>query len=168
VALGDHSGEKRAEASRGAGNLRIVLDASIVVDAYAGRSKERREAVLSLLEMLDAVGAELVEPRLFVVEIAGVLVRYIKPEDVVRVLALLEGVARLVPETEYWGLAKDIALKTGSRAADSYYIAVARLTDALLVTSDRPQAVSARRAGVEAYYLPAERDELFRLLRRYR
>ena len=55
-----------------------------------GGSRRGGRLPLSLLEMLDAVGAELLEPRLFLVEVVGVLVRYIGPGDIARALALLE------------------------------------------------------------------------------
>ncbi|BES81831.1 hypothetical protein PABY_13980 [Pyrodictium abyssi] len=58
----------------------------------------------------------------------------------------------------------DICFSTGARAADAYYIAAAKITSAVLVGNDRRQVASARRYGVNAYYLLEEHEELFKQL----
>ncbi len=50
-------------------------------------------------------------------------------------------------------------MKTGSRAADAYFIATAKLTNSILITNDRVMAKNAKKAGIEAYYLIEEFDE---------
>ena len=50
-------------------------------------------------------------------------------------------------------------MKTGSRAADAYFIATAKLTNSILITNDRVMAKNAKKAGIETYYLIEEFDE---------
>jgi len=53
---------------------------------------------------------------------------------------------------------------SGARAADAYYIATAKIASTVLVSNDRRQVASARRYGVNAYYLLEEYEELFKQL----
>ena len=49
-----------------------------------------------------------------------------------------------------------MAIKTGSRAADAYFIATAKLTNSILITNDKIMARNAKKAGIESYYLIEE------------
>lgn len=50
-------------------------------------------------------------------------------------------------------LALDVALDTGCRAVDSYFIALAKLTDLILITNDKPMTNNAKKLGIKTYYL---------------
>lgn len=58
-----------------------------------------------------------------------------------------------------------MALKTGSRAIDSYFIATAEMTDSILVSNDRVMVNNARKAGVNAYYLLEQSKGLSKALK---
>nr|WP_230972348.1 PIN domain-containing protein [Archaeoglobus neptunius] len=62
------------------------------------------------------------------------------------------------------GLAFKIALNTGCRAIDAYFIATAKLTNSVLVTNDRIMAGNARKARVESYYIINEFDTAIKRL----
>lgn len=49
-------------------------------------------------------------------------------------------------------LAFNVALNTRCRAIDSYFIAIAKLTDSLLISNDKIQINNARKFGVKSYY----------------
>jgi uncharacterized protein len=49
--------------------------------------------------------------------------------------------------------ARSIALETGSRAIDSFYIATAKVEEAILISNDRYQIESAKKSGIEVYNL---------------
>jgi len=55
--------------------------------------------------------------------------------------------------------AAEIALLTGCRAVDAYYIATAKHANAILITNDRAMKNNASKAGVEAYYLMIKTTE---------
>ncbi len=103
------------------------------------------------------------EPMLFRVEFAGLLVRY-NPREIVE--QLVEEVMTRINLLD--DEAHRVALATGSRAADAYYIACARRTKSILFSNDRVQVLSARRYGVEAYYLLEEQDKALLRLERVR
>jgi len=64
--------------------LRIVIDASVYIDLFAGRSKERVQIAEELFNCIKSKRGRirLYGPRLLLVELAGVLIRYIPPRIV--------------------------------------------------------------------------------------
>ncbi|BES81759.1 type II toxin-antitoxin system VapC family toxin [Pyrodictium abyssi] len=133
----------------------IVVDASLWFDLFNARD----EARLRLAEKFfaEVEGLAIYEPALFRVELAGLLVR-LNPRDVVEQL-VEEIVSRIRVCTNLDEDAYRVAIATGSRAADAYYIACASKTSSILVSNDRVQVLSARRYGVEAYYLLGETEK---------
>jgi len=102
-------------------------------------------------------------PKLLIVEVVGVLSRYLSGEELDLVLDSLP-LIKLIPEESIYEEAIRIARETGSRAADAYYIAVALTINGALLTNDRRQAQNARKAGVKAYYLIEEIKEARRYI----
>ena len=76
---------------------------------------------------------------------------------------ILSEVKLLIPNLG--DLAFEVALKTGSRAADAYFIATAKLTNSVLITNDRIMADNAKKFGVEAYYLIEEINDAMERLK---
>ena len=64
------------------------------------------------------------------------------------------------------GIAFSIAFETGSRAIDAFYIGAAKIKNAILVSTDKIQVESARKFGVEAYYLLEEFDRVKEKIKR--
>ena len=64
----------------------------------------------------------------------------------------------MIPNPE--DLAFQVALDTGCRAIDAYFIATAKLTNSILVTNDRIMVNNAKKANIEAYYLIEEFDKI--------
>jgi len=54
--------------------------------------------------------------------------------------------------------AAEVALLTGCRAVDAYYIAAAKHVNAVLITNDKVMGNNALKTGIEAYYLPNDND----------
>jgi len=138
----------------------IVLDTSVFVDAIIPFHHERHQKSINILGAISGRDLEVFEPRLLIVELSAVLVRY-KPRDAV--INHVNEITRYVNIVDYEKLhetALDIALRTGCRAVDAFFIGCAKETGSIIVSADRLQVSSARKAGVEAYYLPEEYDEL--------
>ena len=97
----------------------VVVDTSIFVD--------------SILEFGEYRTLEIVNPVLFKVELACVLSRKL-PENRVKLIVedILEDV-KLIPNPD--DSAFEVAIKTGSRGADAYFIATAKLTNSILITN---------------------------------
>ena len=142
-----------------------MIDASVAVDLLAGSEESRVNAAEEVFSCL-ARGHVLYAPRLFLVEVAGVLARRLERKLVDEAVSRLRDVVVLVGDSAFYTEALEAAASTGSRGADAYYIGLARVLNAVLVTADRVQALNAAKAGVRAYYIldEDERRELLRLL----
>jgi len=117
------------------GNNRVVVDASIVIDLFAGRDKARVGAAEEIFECLKTRGSsvKVFAPRLFLAEVSGVLVRFLQPSQVRSVIQRLEREIATVGDDLYYRESVEVALKTGSRGADTYYIGLAKILDAALI-----------------------------------
>jgi len=132
----------------------VVVDTSVFVDTVFEYDESRTKMAEDMLEIIQNASLEIVNPVLFKVEVAGVLSRRL-PKDQVDLIVkdILEDV-RLISNPD--DLAFEIAIKTGSRAADAYFIATAKLTNSILITNDKIMADSAKKYGIKAYYLIEE------------
>jgi len=97
-------------------------------------------------------------PKLLIVEVIGVLSRYLSDEEIDLVLNYFPPI-KLIPEEVIYEEAIRIARKTGSRAADAYYIAVASIINGILLTNDKRQVRNSRKANIEAYYIVEEMEK---------
>lgn len=145
---------------------RVVIDASIAIDLFVGRDRARIDSAEKIFRCFKTRNGyvKLFAPRLFLAEVSGVLVRFLPPHVVKGVVRRLEREIILVGDEAYFRESVEVALGTGSRGADSYYIGLARILGAVLATSDRVQALNARRAGVRAYYVIEEVNDVLRHL----
>jgi len=134
---------------------KVVVDASLIVDLYAAPNEERASIAEEVVTWISKGVIEAYAPKLLIVEVVGVLSRYLSGEELDLVLDSLP-LIKLIPEESIYEEAIRIARETGSRAADAYYIAVALTINGALLTNDRRQGQNARKAGVKAYYLIEE------------
>ena len=134
---------------------RIVVDASLIIDLYAAPNEVRASIAEEVTSWITKHLVEAYAPKLLIVEVVGVLSRYLSEEELNLVLDTLPSVKLISEEVIYEEVIR-IARGTGSRAADAYYIAVASTVNGALLTNDKKQVQNARKAGIEAYYLIEE------------
>lgn len=105
-----------------------------------------------MFRIVDEKGYYVFEPPVFGIELASQLIRR-KPRDIAKKVhdEVMERVI-VVDEIEY-DLLLGIALQTGCRAVDAYYIAAASIIEGILISADRIMVANARRYGVNAYYI---------------
>ena len=138
----------------------IVFDTSVFVDAIIPFDCERHRMSATVLDVVSKRGLEVFEPKLLVVELSAVLSRY-RPRGVV--VNHVNEVMKYVNVVEYGELhetALSVALSTGCRAIDAFFVGCAKETDSILVSSDRVQVLNARKAGIKVYYLLEEYGDL--------
>ena len=142
----------------------VVVDTSVFVDSILEFDEYRTKIAEDLLETIQNEFLEIVNPVLFRVELAGVLSRKL-PENRVKLIVedILEDV-KLIPNPD--DLAFEVAIKTGSRAADAYFIATAKLTNSILITNDKIMARNNKKAGIKAYYLIKEFSEVLKVIKK--
>ena len=108
-------------------------------------------------EFMKAIEVTIYEPEVFKIELAGTLSRRFGRDDVLSFIDDVMSKVRLIENPNE--LAFQIALNTGCRAIDSYFVATAKLTNSILVTNDKIMVKNAKKAGIEAYYLIEEFDK---------
>ncbi len=131
----------------------VVIDTSVWLDLFL-EDEERKERAE---ELMKAVKTVIYEPKVFKIELAGTLSRRFRRDDVLSFIDEILTKVSLVDNPEE--LAFQIALDTGCRAIDSYFIATAKLTNSILITNDRIMAKNAKKAGIENHYLIEEFDK---------
>lgn len=138
----------------------IVLDTSIFIDLLFEYDTLRTQSAEELLSVIEECGLSIVEPDLFRVELAGQVARRMKKEIAPKVCEEIFSELLFVCTSSIIDDAFSISLKTGSRAADSFYIASARVKGAVLVSNDRYQIESAKKIGIDVYSLQSDREIL--------
>ncbi len=138
----------------------VVVDTSVFADYYLlfPGNPERHKRARAILDKLSDLGLPVYEPFLFEVELRAVLVRRIEPKYVLDILNVVLGYINVIDEKLIHDKAAEIALLTGCRAVDAYYIATTKHVDAILITNDRIMRDNALKSGVGAYYLLGNKD----------
>jgi predicted nucleic acid-binding protein len=131
----------------------IVLDTSIFIDLLFEYNSERTRSAGELLSILEENGLTIVEPDLFKVEFTGQIARRIKKELAPKICEEIFAELVFVNTSRIFEEALSIARETGSRAADSFYIACAKRNEAILISNDKYQIESAKKSGIEVYNL---------------
>ncbi len=137
----------------------IVIDTSVWLDLFLEDSDRKKIAE----EFMNAVNVTIYEPEVFKIELAGTLSRKFGKDDVLSFINDVMSKIKLIENPNE--LAFQIALNTGCRAIDSYFIATAKVTDSVLITNDKIMAKNAKKAKIEAYYLIEEFDNAINGLR---
>jgi len=101
-----------------------------------------------------------VEPEIFKIELIGHLVRRMEKDEATILYESIIEKLEFIKTKDLEGISFSIAFETGSRAIDTFYIAVTKIVSAHLVSNDKIQVESARKFGVEAYYLLEEFEKV--------
>ncbi len=136
----------------------IVVDTSVWLNLFLDNENRRKMAV-KVFELCDG---DIYEPEVFKVEMAGTLARRFRKEDVVTFLKEIMAKLRIIENPNEFAFT--IAIETGCRAVDAYFIATAKLTNSVLITNDKTMANNAKKAEIEAYYLLEEYEEVMKRL----
>jgi predicted nucleic acid-binding protein len=133
----------------------IVVDTSVFLDELFQFEKARL-----LFRLIQNGEIPIVEPELFKIELIGQLVRRMKQTEATVLFDSVITRLKFVRLNELEDLAFSVALATGSRAIDSFFIAASNLKTAFLISNDKLQVRSAHKFGVEVYYLLDEFEKV--------
>ena len=141
---------------------KVVLDTSIVAksimapprylpkDIYE-REIKTREKIRVILSLLENSGSKVFFPKAGIIEVVSVLKRGgMSKEHVLRVVESLNATFVVVDESVIYEKALEAALATAPSGFDTYFIALALLTDSLLITDDKGMADHARRLNIDS------------------
>lgn len=143
----------------------LTIDSSIYIDSIVPKSEERHIRAKEIIKLASESGIDVFEPRIFIVELVGVLSRFKPKDDVKDVLNIVKFV-NILSEDEIFETAINIAFDTHCRAVDAYFIATAKITNSILITNDRVMTNNAKKYGVDSYYLIEEFDNVVDRLKR--
>ena len=139
----------------------IVVDTSLFVDSLFEKNEERYRKASKILKSIE--GLTVFEPKVFLVEMMAVSKRLginISTSD----LEELTADFTFISEDVLLGEALNVASRVHPRAIDSYFIATAKITNSVLLSSDRRMCINARKYGVEVYYVLEELEEALKVL----
>jgi predicted nucleic acid-binding protein len=131
----------------------IVVDTSVFIDLLFEYDSVRTHSAEELFSILEEKGVPILEPDLFKVELSGQIARRVKKNLAPKISEEIFQELVFIRTSGIFDEALSVALETGSRAADSFYIAAARVERAILISNDRFQVESAKESGIEVYNL---------------
>ena len=138
----------------------IVIDTSVFIDALFRFDERRSDMANEIFEIVQSRKITILEPEIFRLEVIGQLSRRIPRQDAIMIYEKIMEKIRLVDFAVLNEVSFYVCLETGCRTIDAYFIATAKLTNSILITSDRIMAENAKKAGIEAYYLLEEFEEV--------
>jgi predicted nucleic acid-binding protein len=138
----------------------IVVDASVFIDLLFEYDYERTHSAEELFSILEEKGLSILEPDLFKVELAGQIARRVKKDLAPKICEEIFQELIFIDTSKVFNEALSTALRTGSRAADSFYIAAAKVEEAILISNDRVQIENAKKSGIEVYYLLKDEEQI--------
>jgi len=138
----------------------IVVDASVFIDLLFEYNYERTHSAEELFSILEEKGISILEPDLFKVELTGQIARRVKKNLAPKICEEIFQELIFIDTSKIFNEALSTAMRTGSRAADSFYIAAAKVEQAILISNDRFQIENAKASGVEVYSLLKDKEQI--------
>ena len=142
----------------------IVVDTSVFIDALFEYKEDRTKLAKRFFREIQEKNLPIVEPDIFKIELIGQLVRRMSKEEAMALYELIIENVEIAEMGKLGEISFEIALQTGCRAIDSFYIAVSHSTNSILVSNDKFQVENARKYGVKSFYLLKEFDHLEKYL----
>jgi predicted nucleic acid-binding protein len=136
----------------------IVIDTSVFIDLLFEYDIERTRSAEELFLLLEENALTIAEPDLFKVELSGQIARRMQKEKAKKVCEEILADIVFIDTSLIFEGAHSIALETGSRALDSFYIASAKIEKSVLISNDKYQVDSAKRSGIEVYNLLCHKE----------
>jgi len=138
----------------------IVVDTSVFIDLIFEYNSARTRSAEEMFSILEEKGLTILEPDLFKIELTAQISRRVKRDLAPKICEEIFQELDFIGTSAIFEEALSIALETGSRAADSFYIAAAEVKEAILISNDRLQIESAKKAGIEVYSLLQDQELL--------
>lgn len=115
----------------------IAIDASIFIDLLFEYDSERTRSAEEMLSIIEENDLTIIEPDIFKVELAGQIARRTSKERALKICEEIFSGLVFIETSKIHDEAFSIALETGSRASDAFYIASAIQGRAILISNDK-------------------------------
>ena len=155
---------------------KVVLDTSVIIksifsprkslpDEIYGRELDTHEKCRSIIRMLEEVEVSVHIPKVCVVETAAVAKRLADKKLATKISKRVLESYEVVDESVLFDASWAIAADTGCSGFDSYFISLAKIMNALLLTDDGGMHTHAKESGVDtALIRESDLDEIERRL----
>lgn len=143
----------------------IVVDTSVFLDELFKFDQKRHDKARILFRLIEDKEVLILEPEIFRVELIGQLVRRMKKDEATVLYESIVERLEFIKAKDLGGVAFSIAFETGSRAIDASFIAAAKIGFSHLISNDKTQVESARKFGVEAYYILEEFENVKEMMK---
>jgi len=143
----------------------IVVDTSVFLDELFKFDQKRHDKARILFRLIEDKEVLILEPEIFRVELIGQLVRRMKKDEATVLYESIVERLEFIKAKDLGGVAFSIAFETGSRAIDASFIAAAKIGISHLISNDKTQVESARKFGVEAYYIIEEFENIKEMIK---
>ncbi len=143
----------------------IVVDTSVFLDELFKFDHKRHDKARILFRLIEEKDVLIMEPEIFRVELIGQLVRRMKKDEAAELYESIVERLEFIKAKDLEGVAFSIAFETGSRAIDASFVAAAEIGGSHLISNDKTQVESARKYGVEAYYLLEEYENVNEMMK---
>ncbi len=139
----------------------VVLDTSVVAKFFTDpprslpphvyrREAETREKINEIMNLIEECGFTVYYPRSGVVELASVLRRAgFSDREIYAIVGALEEEFTIVDEAVIYPKALEIAVERAPSGFDTYFLALALITAALLITDDKGMSIHAEDMGIK-------------------
>jgi len=118
------------------------------------RGVETRQKIRVILGLLEEISYKVFFPKAGIIEVVSVLKHSgVTREHVLKVVESLNDTFIVVDENVVYDKALEVALTTAPSGFDTYFLALALLTDPLLVTDDKGMADQARRLKLNVIFI---------------
>jgi len=131
----------------------IVIDTSVFIDLLFEYDSERTRCAEETFSIIEESALTIIEPDIFKVELVGQISRRTTVERALKICEEIFAELVFVENSKIYDEAFSIALETGSRASDAFYIASAMQGRSILISNDKYQIKSADKSGIEVYNL---------------
>jgi predicted nucleic acid-binding protein len=140
---------------------RCVLDTSVIIKSIFkppksltseiyGRELETHKKCITIIRMLEEWEIDVYVPKACVVEIAAVVRRLAGKNVAMKISREVLYSYEVLDEMFLFDSAWTIAINTGCSGFDSYFIALARINDAVLLTDDKGMHFHAKEVDVDS------------------
>ena len=141
--------------------IRAVIDTSVLIksifeplkslpDEIYAREMETHHKASKIVRLLEEKDVDVFIPKVCIIEVAAVVGRYADNNLAIKVSRRAMGAYEVVDEVSIFEDAWDIASSTGCSGFDSYFISLARLKMAVLLTDDIGMQNNAKKVKVES------------------
>jgi len=141
--------------------IKCVLDTSVIIKSFFSPAKSLLDEIYNrelethnkcrlIIKMIEEDDIEIYLPKISIIETAAVVKRLSNKDLAMRISKRILDSYEIIDEVLLFDSAWTIAIDTGCSGFDSYFIALARIKNARLLTDDKGMHYHANKIGIDS------------------